>query len=139
MAFESYSGKGWLLGKWNPAERVEWISDGKNGNARLKKRLFEKTEAQCTNPRNYYEYQITVPNGTYRIRAKVGDLFLPAWQKLEFEGVVSPAKSLDAGETDWTGERVVKINDGTLNVRIYIDHENERVAGVSEIVFQRAY
>ncbi|WP_372949559.1 hypothetical protein [Mariniphaga sp.] len=139
MAFEPYSGKGWLLGKWNVADRVEWVSGRNDGNVRLKKVLFEGTPAQCKNPKNYFEYQITAPNGTYRIRAKVGDLFLPSWQKLEFEGIASPAKSLDAGETYWTGERVVKINDGTLNIRIYMDEEENRVAGLSEIVFQRAY
>lgn len=139
MAFEPYSGKGWLLGKWNTADRVGWVSGRNDGNIRLQKVLFEGTPAQCKNPKNYFEYQITVPNGTYRIRAKVGDLFLPSWQKLEFEGVASPTKSLVAGEFDWTGERVVKINDGTLNVRIYTDSENEKVAGLSEIVFQRAY
>ncbi|MBW6492371.1 MAG: hypothetical protein K0B15_14405 [Lentimicrobium sp.] len=45
----------------------------------------------------------------------------------------------DAGEFNWTGERVVKVYDGTLNVRIYTDTENEKVEGLSEIVFQRAY
>jgi hypothetical protein len=139
MAFETYSGKGWLLGKWNPADKVEWVSDKNDGNIRLKKVLFEGTPAECKNPNPFFEYQITAPNGTYRIRAKVGDLFLPSWQKLEYEGIASPAKSLDAGETYWTGERVIKINDGTLNIKIYLDEENNRVAGLSEIVFQRAY
>jgi hypothetical protein len=139
MAFEPYSGKGWLLGRWNPADRVEWVSGRNDGNVRLKKVLFEGTPARCENPNNYFEYQITAPNGTYRIRAKVGDLFLPSWQKLEYEGIASSAKSLDAGETYWTGERVVKINDGTLNIKIYLDEEENRVAGLSEIVFQRAY
>jgi hypothetical protein len=85
MAFELYSGKGWLLGKWNPADRVEWVSTKNDGNVRLKKVLFEGTPAQCKNPKNYFEYLITVPNGTYRIRAKVGDLFLPSWQKLSLK------------------------------------------------------
>jgi hypothetical protein len=139
MAFEPYSGKGWLLGKWNPADRVEWVSEKTDGNVRLKKIMFEGTPARCKNPNNYFEYQINVPVGTYRIRAKLGDLFLPSWQKLEFEGIASPAKSLGAGETGWTGERIVKVNDGTLNIRIYMDEEENRVAGLSEIVFQRAY
>jgi len=139
QAYESYTGKGWLLGKWCPADKVEWVVSGTDGNARLKKVLFEGTPAQCKNPQNYFDYQIVVRNGTYRIRARVGDLYLPSWQKIEFEGVASVTKSLNAGETDWTGERVVKVNDGTLNVRMYIDSENKRVAGLSEIVFQRAY
>jgi hypothetical protein len=139
MAFEPYSGKGWLLGKWCVADKVEWVAKGNEGNARLKKVLFEETTAECRNPGNYFEYRIAVPNGTYRIRAKAGDVFLPSWQKIEFEGVASVTKSLEAGETDWTGERIVQVKDGSLDVRIYIDEENKRVAGLSEIVFQRAY
>jgi hypothetical protein len=136
--FENYSGKGWITGKWNPAGKVEWVAKGNEGNVRLKKVLFEDTPAQTGNPEDYFEYQITVRNGTYRIRAKVGDVYLPTWQKIEFEGVTAATKSLEAGEFDWTGERIVKVTDGSLTVRIYIDHENKLAAGLSEIVFQQA-
>ncbi len=139
QAYENYSGKGWVMGRWNTTDRVEYVTSGTSGNARLKKVLFEGTPAQCRNPQNYFDYQITVRNGTYRIRARVGDLYLQSWQKIEFGGVASVTKSLEAGETDWTGERVVKVTDGTLNVRIYTDPENKKAAGLSEIVFQRAY
>lgn len=139
LACEPYTGKGWLLGNWNIADKVEWVSDGVTGNVRLGKVLFKGTEAECENPDNFYEYKLTVPNGTYRIRAKTGDLFMPSWQKLEFEGVSSPVKKLEAGEFEWTGERVVKVKDGSLNIRIYIDENENRVAGISEIVFQQAY
>lgn len=139
MAFEPYSGKGWILSRWCVADKVEWVTSGGEGNARLKKVMFEGTPAECENPVNFFDYRITVPNGTYRIRAKVGDVYLPSWQKVEFEGVASVTKSLDAGETYWTGERIVEVKDGSLDVRIYIDAENKKVAGLSEIVFQRAY
>ncbi|SHF99074.1 hypothetical protein SAMN05444274_11721 [Mariniphaga anaerophila] len=137
MAFENFSGKGWVLGNWNPADKVEWVSNDNNGNVRLKKVLFEGTPAQCENPENYFEYQLTVPIGTYRIRAKVGDLFLSTSQKIEFEGTAPVVKLLEAGEYDWTGERIVSVKDGTLNIRIFVEKGN--VAGISEIVFQRTY
>jgi hypothetical protein len=139
LAFEQYSGKGWQLGKWNPADKVEGVVNGTEGNARLKKVLFEGTPAECRNPENYYEYQINVRNGAYRIRAKVGDLFLPTWQKVAFEGVTAETLQLNAGETEWTSERIVRVNDGTLTIRIYIDNENRQIAGLGEIVFQQAY
>jgi len=139
LAFEPYSGKGWLLEKWNPADKVEGVANGTEGNARLGKVLFEGTPAQCRNPENYYEYQINVRNGTYRIRVKVGDLFLPTWQKIEFEGVTAGTLKLDAGGSEWTSERIVQVNDGSLSVRIYIDKENRQIAGLGEIVFQQAY
>lgn len=138
-AFESYSGKGWKLGMWNPTEKVEWANRGEKGNARFKKVLFEGTPAESRNPANYYEFVLNVRNGTYRIRAEVGDLFLPSWQKVSFEGVNAGEFSLEGGETDWTTERIVKVPDGQLTVRIYIDDKNKKVAGLSQIVFQRAY
>lgn len=139
LEYENYAGKGWKTGRWNTAGKVESIVHGREGNARLKKVLFKGTPAECENPLNYYEYEINVFNGGYRIRASVGDLWLPTWQKVEFEGVAAITKSLDPGEYEWTTERIVKVIDGKLTVRIYIDPENKKVAGISEVVFQRAY
>ncbi len=136
MAFEPYSGKGWELGRWNPAEKVEWAMKNGDGNARLRKVLFEGSAAACKNPENFFDFEINVQNGTYRIRAEVGDLYLPSWQKITFEGVDAGRFSLNPGQAEWTTERIVKVTDGKLTVRIYIDPENQRVAGLREIVFQ---
>lgn len=138
-AFEEYSGKGWLLDKWNTADKVEAISKGAEGNVRLKKVLFEGEKARCKNPKNYYDYEINVKNGVYRVRAKVGDLYLSSWQKIDFEGINASTYNLKAGEQKWTTERAVKVKDRKLTVRIYVDKNNEKVAGLSEIVFQQAY
>jgi hypothetical protein len=138
-AFESYTGKGWIFDRWNLPDKVESVIKGNDGHVRLKKVMFEGTPAQSRNPDDYFEYRMNVRNGTYRIRARVGDFNQPSWQKIEFEGITAAVKSLDAGEFDWTPERVVKVQDGTLNVRIYVDPENAKVAGLSEIVFQRAF
>jgi hypothetical protein len=139
IAFEEYSGKGWHSGKWNTTDKVDWISKGNDGNVRLGKTMFSGTSAKCTNPVNFYDYEINVQNGAYRIRAKLGDLILPTWQKIDFEGVNAGTFSLSDDEQKWTNERIVKVNDGKLTVRIYVDENNEKVAGISEIVFQRAY
>lgn len=135
-AFEEYHGTGWILGRWNTADKVEWVSSRRSGNARLRKVLFRGEPAQCVNPNDWYDFEINVRNGTYRIRALVGDHQLPSWQKIEFEGVAVGTFKRDAGVLDWTNERIVKVHDGKLTVRIYVD--DEHVAGISEIVFQQA-
>lgn len=139
LSFEYYSGKGWQLGKWNIADKVDWVPKGNEGNVRLSKTLFDGSKAKCTNPLNWFDYEISVHNGVYRIRAKLGDLKISSWQKIDFEGVNAGTFSLVEGEQKWTNERIVKVNDGKLTIRIYVDENNEKVAGISEIVFQRAY
>ena len=136
-AFEQYYGKGWEFDHWNPAEKVEWVTKGNNGNVRLGKVMFKGTPARCTNPENYFEYEINVRNGVYRIRAKIGDIEKPSWQKLSFENQLTPEYSLAAGEQKWTSEKVVRVEDHKLNIRIYF--EGNKVAGLSELDFQQAY
>ena len=138
-AFEGYLGKGWLLDKWNIADKVEHVSDGYTSNARLKHKLFAGTPAECVNPDNFYDYEISVPNGAYRVRAKLGDLKLASWQRIMFEGIEVTTESLSPGEYKWTNEQVVNITDGRLTVRIFVDTTENKPAGISEIVFQQAY
>lgn len=137
LAFEDYTGKGWRLGKWNTADKVMFCTQGETGNARLQKVLFAHTNAECRNPNNYYDFEINVRNGVYRVRAQLGDVKDESWQKVEFEGIVASTYSLGAGEMKWTSEKIVKVNDRRLTVRVYIDPEKK--AGISEIVFQQAY
>jgi len=139
IAFEEYSGKGWKLGNWNIADRVESVEKGDKGNARLRKILFQGEQAASRNPNDYYDFDINVRNGVYRIRANVGDLEQPSWQKVQFENIVASTYALDAGVFKWSPEKVVKVEDSKLTVRIFIDPTNKKVAGLSEIVFQRAY
>lgn len=136
--FEIYSGKGWITEKWNTADKVDYAIKNNDGNVRLGKTLFSGSLAECTNPNNWYDYVINVHNGTYRIRAKIGDVILPSWQKIVFNGIESGTFSLKAGEFVWTSEKVVKVTDGKLTIRIFVDDNNEKPAGLSEIVFQKA-
>ncbi|WP_163324179.1 hypothetical protein [Draconibacterium mangrovi] len=139
LAFEEYAGMGWDMGTWNTTDKVMFCTKGEQGNARLKKVLFGGSDAECRNPKNYFEYEINVRNGVYRVRAQVGDVEQDSWQKIEYEGVEGSSYDLDAGELKWTSEKVVRVNDRRLTVRIYVDPTNQKVAGISEIVFQQAY
>lgn len=136
-AYESRHGTGWLLGPWNPADKVEWVSARRSGNARLRKTLFLGQPAQCVNPHDHYEFEINVRPGVYRIRALVGDHVVNSWQKVEFEGVVAGTFEKGAGDLDWTGEKIVRVRDGKLTVRIHL--KDNMVAGLAEIVFQMAH
>ncbi len=139
IAFEEYVGKGWKMGNWNTMERVPFVTKGNEGNARLRKIIWEQGDKKIVNPFNYFVYEINVKNGVYRIRAKMGDSLLPSWQKVEFEGIEADAFSLKAGEQKWTSEKVVRVKDHKLTLRIYIDETNQKVAGISQIVFQKSY
>ncbi len=136
--FEDYSGKGWLTADWNITEKVETVSKGTEGNVRLKKVLFDKTPSKVVNPEDYFDYEIHVPDGKYRIRAKVGDVELPSWQKVVFEGIETNVITTEKGQFTWTPERIVKVADGRLTIRVYFDETSGKVAGLSEIVFQLA-
>jgi hypothetical protein len=136
-AFEPYQGTGWIVGNWNTADKVDWISNKLTGNARLSKTLFAGQSAQCTNPGKWFDFEISVKNGIYRIRSLVGDCLKSSWQKIEYEGVVAGTYSLDNGVTTWTPEKIVRVRDGKLTVRIYTG-ENDQIAGIGEIVFQKA-
>ncbi len=138
-SYEDYIGKGWLFDHWNKTQRVECVNGANGSNARFRKILFADSPAESRNPENWYEYKINVTNGVYRIRAKLGDMELPSWQRVEIEGFDSGTFDLAGGEYQWTHERIVKVNDTNLIVRIYIDPTNSKVAGLSEIVFQKAY
>ncbi|WP_347841112.1 hypothetical protein [uncultured Draconibacterium sp.] len=139
LAFEEYAGMGWLLGAWNVSDKVMACTKEERGNARLGKTMFKHTKAACTNPVDYYDFEINVRNGVYRIRAQVGDCEQATWQKVVFEGIEAATYDLQAGEQKWTNERVVKVNDRRLSVRIFVDPEDNKIAGLSEIVFQQAY
>ncbi len=136
-AFEEYQGTGWILGNWNIADKVEWVSGKQLGNARLSKVLFHGQPAECTNPHPWYDYRINVKNGVYRIRALVGDCFQPTWQKVEFNGVSAGTFKTTAGEFTWTPEKIIRVKEGQLNVRLVLG-EPSQLSGISEIVFQLA-
>lgn len=135
-AYEEYLGTGWVLGDWNPADKTEWVSNQSTANARLQKVLFKGEPAQCTNPDQYYTFEIQVADGIFRISANVGDCLQPSWQKVEFEGVTAGTYQLSPGEFTWTPEKIVRVKDGKLTIRIYLA-DNTRIAGINKIVFQQ--
>lgn len=136
--FEDYLGKGWVFESFNPAGRVEGTANGTKGNARLTSELFAGTGLEYRNSTGFFKYEINVPNGVYRIRARVGDSSSASWQKVSFEGIAAGIIAGDVGEFSWTGEKIVRITDRRLTICIFTDPENKKPAGITEIVFQRA-
>lgn len=139
LPIEDYSGKGWGEMDWNYLGRIPAITKGEEGNARLGSVLFDRVFPELKGPNSYFDYEINVQNGVYRVRAKLGDLELKTWQRIEFEDVDAGMYSLLPGEKKWTSEKVVQVIDGKLTIRIFVDEKNIEKAGISEIVFQRAY
>jgi hypothetical protein len=137
-AFEEYQGTGWKLDKWNTADKVEWVSNKLTGNVRLSGTLFEGQPAQCTNPETFYDFEISVPEGIYRVRANMGDCYVQTWQKVEFENVTAGTYLINPGLFTWTPERTVRVKDGYLTIRIYLGEQNQK-AGINSIVFQKVY
>lgn len=138
-AREEYLGKGWNPCLWNTAEKLDFITKGNDSNVRIGKRNFAGTSAECINPNGFCEYEINVRNGVYRIRARVGDVEKESWQKIEFDGIDAGTYALDAGQQKWTAEKVVKVEDLKLTVRVYFSDNEKLIAGLSELVFQQAY
>lgn len=134
--YEEYTGQGWAETHWNKTEKTEVLV---GSNVRLRKKLFAGTRAASVNPENYFEYEVSVGNGGYRVRARLGDGEKESWQRIVFEGVDAGMFVLNAGEFKWTSERIVRVKDRKLTVRIYVDKTNAKVAGIRELVFQRAY
>ncbi len=136
--FEAYSGKGWVLGCWSKTGEVPVLIRGGRSNVRLSKVLYEGTPLQSVNPDDFFTYEINVKNGTYRVRAKVGDVALATWQKMVFENVDGGTFRLENGAQVWTSEQIVRVIDGKLTLCIYTD-TGGIPAGLSEVVFQRIY
>lgn len=136
LLFAEFVGTGWQLGCWNSLGKVPFARKNNQGNIRLNAILFKGSKFESINPREYYDYEINVINGRYRVRVKVGDVEKASWQKIEFEEKQIGEFSLEKSTQQWTDEHIINVEDGKLTIRIYID-PNGIPAGISEIVFQQ--
>lgn len=136
LLFVEFVGTGWQLGCWNILGKVPFVRKNESGNIRLTAILFEESKFESVNPLGYYDYEINVNNGSYRVRVKVGDVELASWQKIEFEEKQIGEFSLEKGRQQWTDEHIIDVEDGKLTIRIYVDSDGIP-AGLSEIVFQQ--
>lgn len=134
-AFDELLGYGWLLGDWCPAAKVE-PTEGNDqySSALLRKRLFHGTRSEAVNPKDYYDFEISVPNGKYAVNLLVGDVHHDTWQRLEVEGRPLGTYGLGANHLTWTKEQQVQVKDGRLTVRIYLK-DNMTYASLSEVLF----
>jgi len=136
--YDDIIGYGWNLGKWCTAAAVEVYSNKDMGNIRLRKILWAGTAAWAENPNNYFNFEVNVENGTYKVLARVGDCLLPSWQKVAFEGLDAGTYLLDNGEYTWTPELTVTVADGKLTLTILLK-DQYTCAGVCDFKFSKLY
>lgn len=139
-AFDDIVGYGWLLGSWCAAGKVETSHNGRttspDQSAILRKRMHAGTAHPAENPNDYFDFEVAVQNGAYRIMAEVGDVYSDTWQAIEFEGMKAGTYTLRAGPPRWTPEQIVTVNDGRLTIRIHLKDELTP-AGLRNLNFAR--
>lgn len=136
--YDEILGYGWNLGSWCTAYTVE-TSAANEGNspdqsAVLRKTIHKSTGMSATNPNNFYDFEVKVSEGEYRVNVKTGNMYGPTWQRIEIEDVDAGTIELEAGELKWTGEKRVKVSDGKLTIRIYLK-DDVTEAGIFDIYF----
>ena len=136
--FDEKVGYGWELGDWCGSQKVEYVNDRnkEGGNVRLLKVLYKDQPAECTNPNDYYKFNVIVENGTYLVSAVVGDLELPTSQKVFVEDQFLADYQLDAGVYKHTGNREVVVDDGQFTLRLEL-RDDKTPAGISQLNFSR--
>ena len=102
--------------------------------ARLSKIMHQQTLHPARNPQDWFDFEIAVENGTYRVRVEAGDHYAATWQRVEFEGVEAGTFGLPRGELRWTEEKRVTVRDGRLTVRIHL-RDDRTPAGLRKLVF----
>lgn len=132
-AYNPLVGYGWVMGKWNPTQKVEYH---RGQNAVLRKTLFRNHTAAATNPRDFYEFEIAVPDGCYNVKARVGCKDAASWQKIVFEDIFEGTHALSAGEFAWTQRREVVVEDGRLTIGINLK-DDQTCAGLAHLEFCR--
>lgn len=136
--YDEILGYGWDLGSWCTAYTVETSAAEKENSpdqsAVLRKTIHKSTGMPATNPNNFYDFEVKVPDSDYCVNVNVGNMYGLTWQRIEIEGVDAGVYELDAGELKWTGEKRVKVSDGKLTVRVYLK-DDVTEAGIFEVYF----
>jgi murein DD-endopeptidase MepM/ murein hydrolase activator NlpD len=139
--YDDILGYGWDLGTWCTAYTVERsvLDEGQSPDqsAILRKTMHTNTRRPATNPNNYFDFEIAVPNGDYIINAKIGNNYGPTWQEVHFENIEAGVFDLPVPMVIWTGEKRVKVSDGRLTIRIAVK-DNNTDAGCYELYFHLA-
>jgi hypothetical protein len=140
-AFSDTVGYGWRLGDWCTAGKVgaSFSNDGTHAgeSARLSKVLHQQTRSPATNPHDWFDFEVRVEDGDYRVKAEVGDAYADTWQRVEFEGVDAGSYGLPRGRLEWTPEKTVSVKDGLLTLRFRIKDDGTP-AGLRDLYFVKA-
>lgn len=133
-------GYGWQLGDWCAAGKVEHSLADEGGkpfqSARLSKIMHTQTRQPARNPHDWLDFEVAVENGTYGVRAEVGDDYAATWQQIEVEGTDAGTLQLPRGELAWTEEQHLTVCDGRLTIRIRL-RDSHTPAGLRHLTFRR--
>lgn len=105
-------------------------------NLPLNKVMHEGTRAECRNPENFIDFEVTVEPGHYSVRVKVGDMEKSSWQHVTLCGVEAGTFELEANCFQWTTETTINVQNGRLIIRIELK-DNYTRAGISELHFEK--
>ena len=100
--------------------------------------LHQGTPAEAVNPCDYYDFEVDVEPGRYRVRLNVGDQEHATWQRVSVEAVNIGTYSLGQNEFQWTPATAIPVRDGRLTIRLHIKDDSSRYAAVKRIQFQHA-
>jgi len=99
---------GWQLGDWCAAGKVEHSLPDEGGrpfqSARLSKIMHTQTGQPARNPHDWFDLEVAVEDGTYRVRAELGDFYAATWQQIEFQGTDASTFELPREVLTWTEE-----------------------------------
>ena len=136
-AYAAVLGYGWQLGDWCPQGKVETSLTDEgvkpDQSARLRKTMHANTPSPAVNPNDYFDFEVAVVPGTYRVSVLVGDPYGPTWQEVSCEDKGLGEYDLRTGQRQWTPELDVPVADGRLTIRFRL--KDGVTAGVSQLYF----
>ena len=130
-------GYGWRLGDWCPAAKVETSTGSdvrSDASAVLRKTMFQDSVKPSRNPKDDFEFEVSVGNGTYDVRVELGDIVHPTSQTVGIEFGVPRSVILEAGAHRWVEFERVNVTDGHLTVRIGLSDE-QQPAAIRRLIF----
>ncbi|MHB8897555.1 MAG: M23 family metallopeptidase [Thermoguttaceae bacterium] len=139
-AWSDVLGYGWQLGDWCTAGKVETslVDEGTGPfqGARLSKTMHRQTRHPARSPQDWIDFEVRVDNGSYRVRAEVGDHYAATWQRVQVEATDAGTFELPPGLLRWTGDQPVEVRDDRLTVRIHL-RDDQTPAGLRNLVFEK--
>ncbi|GIX05616.1 MAG: hypothetical protein KatS3mg115_0019 [Candidatus Poribacteria bacterium] len=137
-AYTPVTGYGWLLGDWNPLQRLEGSMQYEwRQSLLLERRMYRWLPSPLENPEREYRFRIAVGSpGRYWVQVIVGDRRTPTSQRVRVGEAEWGPVSLPQGRFLWSPRLPVSVEGEFLDVQIAFG--NELPAAIGELVFYRS-